>query len=226
MSEIKAEPEWAAFVAIDWADQKHAWKLQEAGSQQCQRGELAHTPEALESWAAELYTRFGGRPIAVAQADAPEIPMDEIPMPTYDDYFARLVESPLRAELWPEVAILFESSRGCWWGAKAHCTFCGLNGNSMMFRSKSAARVAAEIVELAARYKVLDFVAVDDIIDLGHVRDLLPLLASQEIDLTLFYETKANLTKNQLWAFKRAGVTAIQPGIESLSTPILRSMHL
>jgi Transposase len=65
MPDIKAEPEWAAFVAIDWADQKHYWKLKEAGSQQCQRGELAHTPEALESWAAELCTRFGGRPVAV-----------------------------------------------------------------------------------------------------------------------------------------------------------------
>ncbi len=23
----KSEPEWAAFVAIDWADQKHFWRL-------------------------------------------------------------------------------------------------------------------------------------------------------------------------------------------------------
>lgn len=70
MPDSKAEPEWAAFIAMDWADQKHYWKLQDASSQQCQRGEIAHTPEALDSWAAELYTRFGGRPIAVCLEQA------------------------------------------------------------------------------------------------------------------------------------------------------------
>jgi ribosomal peptide maturation radical SAM protein 1 len=94
----------------------------------------------------------------------------------------------------------------------------------MMFRSKSVTRVGEEITGLAGRYKTLNFVAVDDIIDLAHVRDLLPLLSKSGYDLQLFYETKANLTKNQSRAFLRAGVTAMQPGIESLSTPILRLM--
>lgn len=61
-----SEPEWAASVAIDWADQKHAWTLQAAGSGQRERGELPATPEAVETWAGELAARFGGRPIAVA----------------------------------------------------------------------------------------------------------------------------------------------------------------
>jgi radical SAM superfamily enzyme YgiQ (UPF0313 family) len=43
------------------------------------------------------------------------------------------------------VELLFEASRGCWWGAKHHCTFCGLNGLSMTFRSKSADRAYSEI---------------------------------------------------------------------------------
>ena len=32
------EPEWAAFVAIDWAAQKHYWKLVAAGSQKPEQG--------------------------------------------------------------------------------------------------------------------------------------------------------------------------------------------
>jgi transposase len=60
-----AEPEWAAFVAIDWADQKHYWKLVAAGSQKQEQGELENTPEAVAVWAADLNVRFGGRPIAV-----------------------------------------------------------------------------------------------------------------------------------------------------------------
>lgn len=59
------EPDWAAFVALDWADQKHYWKLAEAGSQKREQGELDNTPEAVAGWAADLNVRFGGRPIAV-----------------------------------------------------------------------------------------------------------------------------------------------------------------
>ena len=60
-----SEPEWAAFAAIDWADQKHFCRLLVAGSQQPEQAELENTPEAVEAWAAALEQRFGGRPIAV-----------------------------------------------------------------------------------------------------------------------------------------------------------------
>jgi len=172
-----------------------------------------------------LCCRVDGRSVVVPQENKPQVPMDEVPTPTYEEFFERLERSPLRAELWPEVAILFESSRGCWWGAKSHCTFCGLNGSLMQFRKKPPARVVEEILGFAAQYKILDFVAVDDIIDLGHIRDLLPQLSAARCDLEIFYETKANLTKDQLRTFYSSGVHAIQPGIESLSTPILRLMR-
>ena len=65
-----AEPEWAAFAAIDWADQKHFWRLAPAGSRQQEQGEFENTPEAVEAWAAALQQRFGGRPIAVCLEQA------------------------------------------------------------------------------------------------------------------------------------------------------------
>ena len=64
------EPPWAAFVALDWADQKHYWRLAEAGSQKQEQGELGNTPEAVAAWAADLNVRFGGRPIAVCLEQA------------------------------------------------------------------------------------------------------------------------------------------------------------
>src|SRR5215831_11078324 len=60
------KPQFAAFVGIDWADQKHAWCLQAADSTQRQSGELEHKVEIVEAWAAQLCQRFGGKPIAVA----------------------------------------------------------------------------------------------------------------------------------------------------------------
>lgn len=60
------EPEFAAFIAIDWADREHAWALQVAGSTLRESGKLTHTPEAIEAWALEWAARFAGRPVAVA----------------------------------------------------------------------------------------------------------------------------------------------------------------
>ncbi len=57
--------EWAAFVAIDWADQKHCWALTPSACEEVERGELDASPQAVETWAAELNVRFSGRPIAV-----------------------------------------------------------------------------------------------------------------------------------------------------------------
>src|SRR5215510_16258284 len=63
---VKQEPQFAAFVSIDWADKKHVWCLRAVGSEKRERGELEHTPEAVEAWVGQLCQRFANRPIAVA----------------------------------------------------------------------------------------------------------------------------------------------------------------
>jgi len=73
MSEIKVlqqEPPFAAFVGIDWADQKHVWCLQADGAAQRESGELEHKPEAVEAWVGQLCQRFANRPIAVVSFQA------------------------------------------------------------------------------------------------------------------------------------------------------------
>src|SRR5215475_16226630 len=57
--------EFAALVAIDWADERHAWALQ-AGTSRVETGAIDHTPEAIDVWAAELRMRFGGQMVAAA----------------------------------------------------------------------------------------------------------------------------------------------------------------
>jgi Transposase/Transposase IS116/IS110/IS902 family len=56
---------FAARIGLDWADQKHFWSMLTADGKRT-RGQLDHTPEAIEDWAAELAQRFGGQPIALA----------------------------------------------------------------------------------------------------------------------------------------------------------------
>jgi len=61
-----SQSEFAAFVGIDWADRKHVWALQVSDSLLFEQGELDHTPEAVEQWAAALARRFPGRLVAIA----------------------------------------------------------------------------------------------------------------------------------------------------------------
>jgi len=143
--------------------------------------------------------------------------VDAIPTPDYDDYFSALDRSPLRDAVMP--ALVVETSRGCWWGAKSHCTFCGLNGGNMAFRAKSPERAAQEFHRLAARYGVRRFTVVDNIIDMKYHQTMLPLLTGHGYDI--FYETKANLRRDHMQSFFDAGVRSIQPGIESLNDEVL-----
>ena len=173
------------------------------------------------------YRDADGASHVVAQEGGEVIDMDDVPAPKYDEFFEELERSPLRAELSPKMLVLFESARGCWWGEKSHCTFCGLNGSSMKFRSKTPGRVAAEIYAMANKYKRVDFEAVDNIIDLDYVHGLLPTLSSYRkkgYDFKIHYETKSNLKKEQVRAMRDAGIRSIQPGIESISNTILKLM--
>ncbi len=156
------------------------------------------------------------------------MPLDQLPAPLYDEYFERLEASPVQDLIYPQVALLFQSSRGCWWGQKHPCSFCGVNGSQMAYEAKGSSRVEAEILALAVRHRRVKFEAVDNILSLEHLRNLLPrfkALREGGIDLNFMYETKANLRKDQLRLMKEAGVTALQPGIESLDTEILRLMN-
>ena len=149
--------------------------------------------------------------------------MDRLPDPDYTDYFAALKESSVGRQLNP--ALLIETARGCWWGAKSHCTFCGLNGENMAFRAKSAERVIGELERQLQRHGIPRFLAVDNIISYQYFQTLLPRLREQQLGVSLFYETKANLRREQVRLLRDAGVLAIQPGIESLSSRVLHLMR-
>jgi Transposase len=58
--------EYAALIAIDWADQQHAVSLLDLSSGKREQLPLKHTPATLQEWALSLRTRFGGQAIAVA----------------------------------------------------------------------------------------------------------------------------------------------------------------
>jgi ribosomal peptide maturation radical SAM protein 1 len=148
--------------------------------------------------------------------------LNELPYPDHSDYFRDFEASTIHSLVAPEVTM--ETSRGCWWGQKHHCTFCGLNGLGMTYRSKSPDRAYEEIKHLLAAYRNSAIFNTDNIVDMRYFDELFPRLEAEGIRLQLFYETKANLKKSQLWALRRVGSTEFQPGIESLNSHVLTLM--
>lgn len=148
--------------------------------------------------------------------------LDQSPVPDFSAYFDELKEYSHSNLISP--GLLIETARGCWWGEKQHCTFCGLNGGGMAFRSKSAERSIAEYHELAEKYGMSRFLVVDNILSVDSFRDLLPALASSPVQFELLFEIKANVKYDQMELLRDAGGTWIQPGIEALHDELLALM--
>ncbi|MFF0965792.1 RiPP maturation radical SAM C-methyltransferase [Streptomyces sp. NPDC003703] len=163
----------------------------------------------------------GGESVANPMATRPLPPAAILP-PDYSGYFERLAASAARN--WVEPKLVVEGARGCWWGEKHHCTFCGLNGSFMEFRSKSPDTFYEEIIDLARRHRVLDMYVVDNILDMGYLTTVLPRIIDSEYDLRLHIEIKANMRRAQLRTLADAGMIYVQPGIESLNHRVLDLM--
>ena len=148
----------------------------------------------------------------------------EVGPPDYDDYFELVRELEGRASTGLNRIVLYEGSRGCWWGEKHHCTFCGLNAQSMRFRAKSSEHVIRDMDALSSRYDATRFRLVDNIIDLKYIDNVFGTFAAGHYDLDVFIETKANLTKRQIQTLAQGGVKCMQPGLESLSAAQLKEM--
>ncbi len=85
------------------------------------------------------------------------------------------------------------------------------------------------IVGLHRKHRARRLQAADNILALEHLEELLPKLAAVRkehgIDWVIFFEAKSNPAPRQMDALAAAGVTELQLGIESLSTPVLKLMR-
>jgi ribosomal peptide maturation radical SAM protein 1 len=128
-------------------------------------------------------------------------------------------ESPI------EPILLFETSRGCWWGERSHCTFCGLNGLSMTYRSMPVDQAMTQFHNLfryAPQAKVLE--CVDNIMPKHYPKEVFAHLEVPP-EVSIFYEVKSDLSEEEMAILAQARVKMIQPGIESLSTGTLKLMR-
>ena len=156
----------------------------------------------------------------------PCMDLDALPTPSFEEFYRQVREilpegDSVAAGTW----LPYETSRGCWWGAKRHCTFCGLNAQTLTHREKGPDRVLADLRKLLAHHPNRNVCMVDNIMPHSYFRTLLPRLAEEMPGLHLFYEQKSNLSLAHALTLKQAGIEVIQPGIEALSTALLQRMR-
>jgi ribosomal peptide maturation radical SAM protein 1 len=148
--------------------------------------------------------------------------MNRLPLPVFDDYFEEIVATGLDKKIAP--ALILETSRGCWWGERSKCTFCGLSAGTIGFRAKSPELAYQEIDQLYNKHHIRYFELVDNIMDNKYYDTLLPRLAEDGRDFRFFYEIKSNVSRKQVQQLADAGIVWIQPGIEGLNDRCLKLM--
>ena len=208
---IRACP-WIDYVHCGDADQTFPELIRRV-----QRGaSLAGLPGVM--WRDHDTIRFHGRAPNLAD-------LNTTPIPNFEEYFYARQESGYdRYDKAHAPMLPIETARGCWWGMKHHCTFCGLNRAGMEFRAKNPEQVLEMLETLTRRYGIFHFDAIDNIVATEYIEALFGQLAQSHTDIKIHYEVRPYLSREQLRHMQRGGLFSVQPGIESLSTHVLRLM--
>lgn len=151
--------------------------------------------------------------------------MNSSPVPNFSDFFddIQILSKDHKVDITVEY-LPIENSRGCWWGAKSHCVFCGIRDDDLVFRAKDASKVLDELKQLSRTYGMHSFRFSDYIFPHQYYRTLLPELARSKPKYRLMSEMKANVTADRFHLLADAGFEEVQPGIESFSSTVLKKM--
>jgi ribosomal peptide maturation radical SAM protein 1 len=176
---------------------------------------------------AEFLSRYSSRQLP-SRRILPGIPvenLDTLPVTDYESYFRQVKHflgrhDPVMTYAWSE------TSRGCWWGQKKKCVFCSRNNDGIKSRAKSPGRVLAELASLKTNHPNVPVAMADNIMPFSYYKELLPRLAEKKAYPPIYlYYMKANLKLADLINLKKARVAKIVPGIETLSTGMLKLLN-
>jgi len=163
-----------------------------------------------------------GAGIHVTAEAAPIGDLDRLPPPDFSDYFTALARHTSVCDL-SEVHLWVQTSRGCWWAERAPCRFCGLNGRTRAYRTKSPGSILRELRGVAGRWPGFPIDLTDTVVSPGFLAEVLPALAAEPLRVPLWFEVRPDLSRAQVHTIAAAGGD-IQIGVESLSDRALRLM--
>ena len=178
---------------------------------------IQHDVEGLKTCYPSVLIK-GGVPATHTMQD-----LNDIPFADYDEYFEQLEEYGLSDCI--EVSVPFESSRGCWWGCKHRCRFCGLHfdPNHIQYRKKTLPRIVSELDYLKEKYGDHMFFFCDCVLDYNYTKEF-PVYFKDK-GYRLYAEVKTNMTREEIKGLSDAGFKWVQPGIEAIQDDLLKHMN-
>lgn len=150
---------------------------------------------------------------AMGKTESSKVLPEKFGWPCDSDYFEAVRGS--RRYCGVKGCTTMEFSRGCWKGEWSQCLFCGMNGERMVFRCKSADRI---LDELRAAYAqgVRVFMTTDTVLDLRRVLPVLSRFGEEAPDVAYVCDVVATLDEETLVRLADCGALVLQVGIESL----------
>ncbi|MCP4655840.1 MAG: RiPP maturation radical SAM protein 1 [bacterium] len=189
---------------------------------------LQYTLDGEEEKCHRIHGVISRKKLAQQNGDKPHEIGEELDVNSYIplDYgeFLERIDGDYPVDTMPP-SLLFETSRGCWWGERSQCTFCGLNGLTMNFRGMRPQK-ALELFEDLFKHApgISRFEAVDNVMPREYLTEVLPHLRTPP-GAGVFYEVRADLKDHEMATLAKAGIREVQPGIEALTTPTLKLMR-
>ena len=147
--------------------------------------------------------------------------LDALPLPDYADFFEQTTRF-LGEEALRETAASYETSRGCWWGAREGCHFCGEHEPA---RQKSPRIVLQDLEQMRQNPRISGVYMCDIAMPLSYHREVVPNFDNRPGELQIHYQAKANLSLRDLINLKQANIAQFTIGIEALSSGLLTAMH-
>jgi len=137
----------------------------------------------------------------------------------FDSYKAKVSNSE-----WPNITI--ETSKGCWWGEKIQCSFCGLNGSTIKHRAMHVDNAQYYLNWHLNEYSdhTNDIICTDLVLPKNYLKEVIPKIDVPD-NVSIFYEVRPDIKERELELLATKNINKIQPGIEALSTPLLKIMN-
>lgn len=150
------------------------------------------------------------------------VDLDGVPDPDYTEYFSQLnFFLPDASAVADEAMIVYETSRGCWWGRSHNCTFCGLNLEELTYRQKSHRKVVNALKKYHRIYPGKIVCMSDNVMPRGY----LPPFSAELPPMELMYTVRSSISLETMTMLKKVGITYLGPGIESFDSKLLSLMN-
>lgn len=148
--------------------------------------------------------------------------LDELPFPDYSDFIEQWEHSFMSRR---QGRLLLEGSRGCFWGEKVRCIFCGQASPTLVYRNKTGDRFATELKHVSSLMTDFQICITDEALStavIGKVAEA--FRETQEIPEIVYVQVRPDLKREDLKRLVEIGVRRLEAGIETLNSRILQLM--